>query len=66
MNPSEPTRSKPKICPDTGKRIYGSKEAARKALSKHRGSVADLHAYRCNECFSWHNGHRGKRSDRLG
>lgn len=50
-------------CP-TGKRSYASKQAARKALRNHRGSLADLRCYQCDVCAAWHCGHREKAIDK--
>jgi hypothetical protein len=37
---------------------YGSKEAARKALRRHKGSFAVMRCYQCDVCKGyWHIGH---------
>lgn len=46
------------------KRGYASKRAARNALRRHRGSMADLHAYLCPWCHLYHLGHRTPRKHR--
>jgi hypothetical protein len=43
-------------CPDTGKRMWITKQAAKQAA---RVYGAGLHAYRCLDCGLWHTGHKG-------
>jgi hypothetical protein len=40
-----------KSCPNTGKRCYGSKEAARRGIKKLSKS---MRVYRCTFCKYWH------------
>lgn len=40
-----------KLCPETGKTSYSSKDRARKAM---KGLSHRLRAYRCNDCNFWH------------
>lgn len=45
----------------SGKIRYASKSSARKALSRHRGSMATMRCYVCPECHGFHLGHRDPR-----